>query len=68
MLPFLWAQDGFSEPSEEMAAAIKFGLEVPVSLSKAGGVGLVLVGGLRILAFLTWYLVTKRIILLPTPT
>ena len=68
MLPFLWAQDGFSEPSEEMAEAIKFGLEVPVSLSKAGGVGLVLVGGLMILAFLTWYLVTKRIILLPTPT
>ena len=68
MLPFLWAQDGFSEPSEEMAAAIKFGLEVPVSLSKAGGVGLVLVGGLMILAFLIWYLVTRRIILLPTPT
>ena len=68
VLPFLWAQDGFSEPSEEMAAAIRFGLEVPVTISKAGGVGLVLVGGTMILAFLTWYLVTRRIILVPTET
>ena len=68
MLPFLWAQDGFEEPSEEMAEAIRFGLDLPQSVSKAGGVGLVLIGGVMILSFLTWYLITRRIILLPTPT
>ena len=68
MLPFLWAQDGFEEPSEEMAEAIRFGLALPQSVSKAGGVGLVLIGGVMILAFLTWYLVTRRIILIPTQT
>jgi len=48
VLPFLWAQDGFSEPSEEMAAALKFGLDAPNKLSNIGGsvllgIGLVLV-------------------------
>ena len=51
-----------------MAAAIRFGQEVPATISKAGGVGLVLVGGTMILAFLIWYLVTRRIILVPTET
>merc|ERR1711892_1556908 len=37
VLPFLWAQDGFSEPSEEIAAAIKFGLTAPSMLPKIGG-------------------------------
>ena len=36
VLPFLWAQDGFSEPSEEMAKAIKFGLDAPSKLSLLG--------------------------------
>ena len=40
VLPFLWAQDGFSEPSEEMAKAIKFG-----KLSLLGGVALIAIGG-----------------------
>jgi len=62
VLPFLWAQDGFDEPSEEMAEAIKFGLAAPVSISRAGGVALVLAGGAMVLAFLTWYLVTKKIV------
>ena len=38
MLPFLWAQDGFSEPSTEMAEAIRFGLEAPRKLSMLGTV------------------------------
>ena len=38
MLPFLWAQDGFSEPSTEMAEAIRFGLEAPKKLSMLGTV------------------------------
>merc|ERR1712131_471338 len=51
VLPFLWAQDGFSEPSEEMAKAIKFGLDAPSKLSLGGGL---------VLGALTWMLVTKR--------
>jgi len=62
VLPFLWAQDGFDEPSQEMAEAIKFGLSAPVSISRAGGVALVLAGGAMVLAFLTWYLVTNKIV------
>ena len=38
VLPFLWAQDGFSEPSTEMAEAIRFGLEAPRKLSMLGTV------------------------------
>ena len=68
VLPFLWAQDGFEEPSEEMAEAIKFGVSAPGALSRAAGVGLVLIGALMVLAFLTWYLVTRRIILIPAQT
>ena len=45
VLPFLWAQDGFSEPSEEMAKAIKFGLDAPSKLSLLGGVALIAIGG-----------------------
>lgn len=60
ILPFLWAQDGFSEPSEEMASAIKFGLGAPAKLSLLGGVALIAVGGLMILSVLVWLLVTKR--------
>lgn len=32
VLPFLWAQDGFSEPSTELAEAIQFGLDAPVKV------------------------------------
>ena len=60
ILPFLWAQDGFSEPSEAMASAIKFGLGAPSKLSLLGGLGLIAVGGLMILSVLVWLLVTKR--------
>jgi len=60
VLPFLWAQDGFSEPSEEMAKAIKFGLDAPSKLSLLGGVALIAIGGGLVLGALTWMLVTKR--------
>ena len=36
ILPFLWAQDGFDEPSEEMAEAIRFGLAAPKKLAMIG--------------------------------
>jgi len=55
VLPFLWAQDGFSEPSEAMADAIKLGLKVP-GLSVVAGAAL-LVLGLGMLALgLLWVL------------
>ena len=60
ILPFLWAQDGFSEPSEEMADAIQFGLAAPQKLSMLGGAGLLVVGGVMLLAALGWTLWYKR--------
>jgi len=60
VLPFLWAQDGFSAPSEEMSAAIKMGLEAPGKISLLGGVALIVLGGGLILAALVWLLVTRR--------
>merc|ERR1719300_1329660 len=56
VLPFLWAQDGFSEPSQEMADAIKYGLAAPKKLSMLGGVCLLVVGGLMLLSALGWAL------------
>lgn len=60
VLPFLWAQDGFSEPSEAMADAIKLGLKVP-GLSVVAGAAL-LVLGLGMLALgLLWVLWRRRV-------
>ena len=36
ILPFLWAQDGFDEPSDEMAEAIGYGLAIPKKISMIG--------------------------------
>ena len=60
VLPFLWAQDGFSEPSAEMAAAIKFGLAAPSKLSKIGGVGLLVSGIVMVLTAVGWIFWDKR--------
>jgi len=49
ILPFLWAQDGFSEPSAPMASAIHFGLSAPAHLSLIGGVVLLVLGGVMLL-------------------
>merc|ERR1719350_1370734 len=54
ILPFLWAQDGFSEPSLEMAEAIQFGLDAPDKLSVLGGASLLVLGGCLLLAALVW--------------
>ena len=43
-----------------MAEAIKFGLGAPAKLSLLGGVALIAIGGLMILAVLVWLLVIKR--------
>ncbi len=54
VLPFLWAQDGFSEPSERMASDIAFGLVAPQKLSLAGGVALFALGGALLLVSLAY--------------
>jgi hypothetical protein len=41
VLPIFWAQDGFSEPSEEMASQITTGLKVPELATPAGALLLV---------------------------
>ena len=43
-----------------MADAIKFGLAAPQKLSMLGGAGLLVVGGLMLLAALGWTLWYKR--------
>ena len=59
-MPFLWAEDGFSEPSSEMAEAIKFGLSAPHKLSMLGGACLLVVGGGLLLAALGWVFWVRR--------
>ena len=60
ILPFLWAQDGFSEPSVEMVEAIKFGLSAPSKLSMIGGATLLVVGGAMLVTALGWALWIRR--------
>jgi len=59
VLPFLWAQDGFDEPSEEMANAIKLGLKVPGLAGAFGGV-LLCVGLCMIALAFLWVLWQRR--------
>jgi len=60
VLPFLWAQDGFGEPSDEMAEAIKFGESAPDKLPLLGGAVLLVIGGAMVLAALSWAIWRKR--------
>lgn len=59
VLPFLWAQDGFDEPSAAMADAIKFGLsapdKIPLMLS-----GLLFLFGAILLLVSLGFLIWKR--------
>jgi len=55
VLPFLWAQDGFSEPSPLMASAIHFGLAAPHQLPLIGGVVLLVLGGALMLLAIGWW-------------
>ena len=57
VLPFLWAQDGFEEPSDEMRDAIKFGENAAAILTVAGAVMFFVIGALCLLvsmAFFCW--------------
>jgi len=49
ILPFLWAQDGFDEPSSPMASAIHFGLAAQDKLPVLVGVVLLVLGGVLLL-------------------
>jgi len=49
ILPFLWAQDGFDEPSSPMASAIHFGLAARDKLPMLVGVVLLVLGGVLLL-------------------
>jgi len=60
VLPFLWAQDGFGEPSDEMAEAIKFGESAPDKLPLLGGAVLLVIGGAMVLTALSWAIWRKR--------
>lgn len=60
VLPFLWAQDGFDQPSEEMAQAVKKGLDIPNKFSRLLGVVLITVGGGMLLGGLVWILWRRR--------
>lgn len=60
VLPFLWAQDGFDEPSEEMASAIAFGLAAPEKLPMLGSVALFAIGAILLLTCLSYFLWLRR--------
>ena len=57
VLPFLWAQDGFGEPSVAMADAMKFGLEAPRKLPLLGAAVFFVIGAVLLLipvAYCIW--------------
>lgn len=60
VLPFLWAEDGFSEPTTEMADLIEFGLAAPKMLSELGGTFFIVIGGVMVLISLAWVWWTRN--------
>jgi len=60
ILPFLWAEDGFGKPSDEMAEALREGVEVPGKLSMLGGGLLLVIGGIMVAISLSWSFWAKR--------
>jgi len=60
VLPFLWAQDGFDRPSEEMASAIRMGLDIPNKYSRLLGVVLLALGGGLLISSVVWILWKQR--------
>ncbi len=60
VVPFLWAQDGFDEPSEEMADAIAFGLKAPEKLPLLGSVVCLVIGAILLLISLGYFFWYKR--------
>jgi len=60
VLPFLWAQVGFSEPSKEMSDAIAFGLAAPEKLPMLGAVVFFVLGGLLLITALGYFVWRRR--------
>lgn len=60
VLPFLWAQDGFDEPSEPMAEAIAFGLAAPQKLPMLGSVVCFVIGAVLLLSSLAYFFWLRR--------
>jgi len=60
VLPFLWAEVGFSEPSEPMAEAIAFGLAAPHKLPLLGAVVLFVLGGIMLLIPLIYFVWRRK--------
>jgi len=60
VLPFLWAQDGFDEPSDIMADKIAFGLKAPELLAMLGTVVFLVIGAILLLSCLVYLIWLKR--------
>ena len=60
VMPFMWAEDGFGEPSTKMADAIRYGLAAPEKLPMLGAVACFALGGLLILVALIYFVWRKR--------
>ena len=55
VLPFLWAQDGFEEPSDEMRDAIKFGENAAAMLTVVGAAMFFVIGAMCLLVSLAYF-------------
>jgi len=60
VLPFLWAQDGFDQPSEEMSQSIRKGLDIPAKFSRLLGVVFLAFGAGLLIGSLVWILWRRR--------
>jgi len=56
VLPFLWAQDGFDQPTQEMSATIRGVLDIPSIYSRLLGVLFVALGAGLLIGSLVWIL------------
>ncbi len=57
VIPFLWAEDGFGEPSPEMVTKIQAGLFIPELLSTLFTVICLIFGGLMVIASFIFFAV-----------
>jgi hypothetical protein len=60
VMPFMWAEDGFGEPSTKMADAIRYGLAAPEKFPMLAAVACFALGGLLILVALIYFVWQKR--------
>ena len=60
VLPFLWAQDGFDDPSPEMADALKMGLSAPDKIPALGAGVFFLIGAILLIVPLVYFIWKRR--------